>query len=60
MSEVLQVLGCVAAAALVAFALLGRSRRLRAGAVVAALAIAAALVVGEAWDDMASLRDRPA
>ena len=59
MSEVLQVCGCVASAALVASALLGRPRRLRAGAVVAALAIAVALVVGEAWDDVDPLRDRP-
>ena len=60
MSEVLQVVGCLAAAGLAAAALLSRSRRLRAGAVVAALVIAAALVVGEAWDDVESLRDRPA
>lgn len=60
MSEVLQVVGCLAAAGLVAAALVSRSPRLRAGAVVAALAIAAALVVGEAWDDTESLRDRPA
>ncbi len=58
--DVLQVLGCVASAALVSAALLTSSRRLRAGAVVAALVIAAALVVGEAWDNLESLRDRPA
>ena len=60
MSDVLEVVGCVAAAGLVGTALLSRSRNLRAGTVVAGLVIAAALVAGEAWDDVESLRDRPA
>jgi putative inorganic carbon (hco3(-)) transporter len=58
-SEGVQVAGCVAAAACVAAALLASDRRLRAGALVAAIAIAGALLIGEAWDELEPLRDRP-
>lgn len=60
MSEVLQVAGCIAAAAAISLALLARERRLRAAGVLVALAIALALLVGEGWDELASLRDSPA
>ncbi len=60
MTETLQVLGCIAAASLVAVALLSGDRRLRAAALVAAMAAALALVAGQGWDELESLRDRPA
>ena len=60
MSEVLQVAGCIAAAAAISLALLARERRLRAAGVLLALAIALALLLGEGWDELASLRDSPA
>ena len=60
MSEVLQVAGCIAAAAAISLALLARERRLRAAGVLLALAIALALLIGEGWDELASLRDSPA
>ena len=60
MSEALQVVGCVAATAAVSAAMLSGDRRLRAAGLVAALAIAAALVIGEGWDELEPLRDRTA
>ena len=60
MSEVLQVAGCIAAAAAISLALLARERRLRAAGVLLALAIALALLLGEGWNELASLRDSPA
>ena len=60
MSDVLQVLGCVAATGLVAAALLTGDRRLRAGALLATMILALALVAGQGWDELESLRDRPA
>ncbi len=59
MSDVLQVLGCVAATGLVAVALLADSRRPRAAALLAAMTLALALVAGQGWDELESLRDRP-
>jgi O-antigen ligase len=58
-SEALQVGGSVAATAAAGAAILGPERRLRAAALLAALAIAAALLVGEGWDELESVRDRP-
>ena len=60
MTEALQVTGCVVAAAAVSIAMLGPGRRLRAAALLGALAIALALLLGEGWDELASIRDRPA
>ncbi len=60
MSEVLQVLGGIGAAAASAAAILSADRRTRALAMLAALALAGALVAGEAWDgQLRELRDNP-
>jgi putative inorganic carbon (HCO3(-)) transporter len=60
MSETWEVAGCVAAAAAVGVALLARNRRARAAGLLIAMAIALALVAGEGWDELESLRGRPA
>lgn len=59
MSEALQVIGCVGATAAVAGSMLLSSPRARAAALLAALAIAAAVLIGEGWDELESLRERP-
>ncbi len=60
MSETLEVGGGIAAAAAVGVALLAGDRRLRAAGMLTALALALALMAGEGWDELASLRDDPA
>ncbi len=60
MSEALQVAGCIAAAAAAAAAMLAPARRPRAAALLAALGVALALLLGEGWDELASVRERPA
>ena len=60
MSDALQVLGCVAATGLFAAALLTEDRGLRAGALLGAMTLALALVAGQGWDELESMRDRPA
>jgi putative inorganic carbon (HCO3(-)) transporter len=60
MSETWQVAGCVAAAAAVGVVLLAANRRIRAAGLLAAMAIALALVAGEGWDELHSLRESPA
>lgn len=60
MSEALEVIGCVAASVAVSGGMLATDRRLRAAALLGSLAIAAALIVGQGWDELASVRDRPA
>ncbi len=60
MSEALQAAGCVAASATAAAALLTRGRRARAGLLLAALAIAVAMISGQAWDELEPLRSSPA
>jgi O-antigen ligase len=59
-SEGLQVAGCIAAAIAASGALLATDRRLRAAALVTSVAVAAALLLGEAWDELQPVRDRPA
>jgi O-antigen ligase len=59
MSATLEVVGCVAATGAVSVALLGEGRRLRATALVAAMALSLALVAGQGWDELSSLRDQP-
>lgn len=59
MSEALQVIGSVAATAAVGVAMLAPGRRVRAAAMIAALAVAAALVLGEGWDEIESVREPP-
>jgi hypothetical protein len=56
MSEALEIVGCLAAAASVSAALLVSDSRLRAAALLIAMALAAALVAGQGWDELASLR----
>jgi O-antigen ligase len=58
-SETLEVLGCIAAAGTVALALLAVDRGLRAAALLAALGLALALVLGQGWDELEPLRERP-
>jgi putative inorganic carbon (HCO3(-)) transporter len=57
MSEALEVAGCLAAAASVSAALLTSDSRLRAVALLIAMGLAAGLVAGQGWDELASLRD---
>ena len=56
MSEALEIAGCLAAAISVSVALLVSDSRIRAGALLAAIGLAAALVAGQGWDELASLR----
>jgi putative inorganic carbon (hco3(-)) transporter len=58
-SEALEIAGCLAAAASVSAALLTSEPRLRAGALLVAMGLATALVAGQGWDELASLRDQP-
>jgi putative inorganic carbon (HCO3(-)) transporter len=55
-SEALEIAGCLAAAASVSAGLLVADSRLRAGALLLAMGLAAALVAGQGWDELASLR----
>jgi O-antigen ligase len=59
-SEALEVVGGIAAAAAVGVALLAGDRRVRAAGMLAALGIALALMAGEGWDELAEIRDTPA
>src|SRR6476619_2531696 len=56
MSEALEIAGCLAAAGSVSAALLVSDSRLRAAALLIAMGLAAALVAGQCWDELASLR----
>jgi hypothetical protein len=58
--DALAVIGCVAATGAAAGAMLVADRRARAGLTVVALILAAALLAGEGWGQLESLRDRPA
>ncbi len=60
MSETLEVAGGIAAAAAVGVALLAGDRRVRAAGMLVALGLALALMAGEGWDELASIRDTPA
>jgi O-antigen ligase/polysaccharide polymerase Wzy-like membrane protein len=59
MSEFLEVLGGLAAVAAAATALYTSNPRVRAAAMVAAMALAAALIAGQGWDELQPLRDHP-
>lgn len=59
MTETLEVAGSIAAALSVCAAMLLDDRRLRAVGMIAALALAAALILGQGWDELESARDRP-
>ncbi len=60
MSETLEIAGGIAAAGAVGVSLLAGDRRLRAAGMLAALTLALALMAGEGWDELASIRDNPA
>jgi putative inorganic carbon (HCO3(-)) transporter len=57
MSEALEIAGCLGAAASVSLALLTPDARVRVGALVVALGLAAGLIAGQGWDDIANLRE---
>jgi putative inorganic carbon (hco3(-)) transporter len=56
-SEALELVGCLGAAAAVSGALLTSDSRLRAAALLVAMGMATALVAGQGWDELANLRD---
>ena len=56
MSEALEIAGCLGVAASVSAALTVSNPRLRAAALLVAMGLAAALVAGQGWDELASLR----
>ena len=60
MSHALEVAGCIGAAAAVSAALLARDDRVRAGGLLVAMVLATALIAGQGWDELRSLRDHPA
>jgi putative inorganic carbon (HCO3(-)) transporter len=56
-SETLEVIGCLAAAAALSVSFLASHSRLRAAALVLAGALALALIAGQGWDDLRNLRE---
>ena len=60
MSEALQVLGAIAATGAGAGAILTADRRARAILLAISLGLAFALLAGEGWDQLESVRERPA
>jgi putative inorganic carbon (hco3(-)) transporter len=56
-SETLEVIGCLAAAAALSASFLAANPRLRAAGLVLAGALALALIAGQGWDDIRNLRD---
>jgi O-antigen ligase len=59
-SETLEVAGSIAAALSVCGVILLDDRRLRAAGMIIALALALALILGQAWDELESVREQPA
>ena len=59
MNEVLEVAGCLAAAGALSVSFLASEPRLRAAALVLAGALAFALIAGQGWDELRTLRDHP-
>jgi len=55
-SHALEVIGCLGAAGAVSLSLLASNRRVHAAGLLIAMAIATALVAGQGWDELASLR----
>jgi putative inorganic carbon (hco3(-)) transporter len=55
-NEALEIAGCLAAAAAVSAGLLTANPRARAAAMLAAMGLAAALIGGQGWDELAGLR----
>lgn len=56
MSEVLEVAGCLGAAAALSASLLASDARVRAAGLVGAMALATALIAGQGWDELQTLR----
>jgi putative inorganic carbon (HCO3(-)) transporter len=56
-SEFLEVAGCIGAAGAISLSLLVSDARLRVAGLVLALALAVALIAGQGWDDLQSLRE---
>ncbi len=59
MTEVLEVAGCLAAAGALSVSFLASEPRVRAAALVLAGALAFALIAGQGWDELRTLRDHP-
>jgi putative inorganic carbon (HCO3(-)) transporter len=59
-AEALEVAGSIAATVSVSAAVLAGDRRLRAAGMVLGLALALALIAGQGWDELESVRERPA
>ncbi len=57
MSETLEVIGCLAAAAALSTSFLASNARLRAAGLVLAGALALALIAGQGWDELRNLRE---
>jgi putative inorganic carbon (hco3(-)) transporter len=55
-SETLEVVGCIGAAAAVSVSLLAPGPKVRVAGLVIALALAIALIAGQGWDEIANLR----
>jgi putative inorganic carbon (hco3(-)) transporter len=58
-TEILEVAGCLAAAGAMAVSLLASEPRLRAVGLVLAGVLALALIGGQGWDELRTLRDHP-
>ncbi len=56
MSEALEVVGCLGAAAALSASLLVSDARARAAGLVGAMALATALIAGQGWDELQTLR----
>jgi putative inorganic carbon (HCO3(-)) transporter len=56
MSTALEIIGCLGAAATVSVGLLTSDARMRGAALLVAMALAAALVAGQGWDEISTLR----
>jgi putative inorganic carbon (HCO3(-)) transporter len=56
MSEALEVIGCLAAAGALSTSLLVSDARLRVAGLVLAIVLAAALIAGQGWDELQTLR----
>jgi O-antigen ligase len=56
-SEALEIAGCIGAAGAVSVSLLASDPRARVAGLVLAVGLAAALIAGQGWDDIANLRE---
>jgi putative inorganic carbon (hco3(-)) transporter len=57
MSETLEVIGCLAAAGALSVSFLASDARLRIAGLVLAVGLATALIAGQGWDELRSLRE---